>query len=154
MGYLLRTLLNAFLPLSTIAVLAALTIVFTMTLEYLILKINLKKIIIICLISVLSGVITCLFSANIIDEEFTIENLRPLFLSPISLIYSLSLIIIILLLQEFLNFFVFNSFNSQKIKNENLMLSYLGLFYLSFSSAVFTGTGIRIYMDMHIFTHI
>jgi multidrug transporter EmrE-like cation transporter len=145
-GYILRTLLNAFLPLSTIAVLAALTIVFTMILEYLIFKKKFKKIIIICLFSVLSGVIICLFSANIIDEEFTIESLRPLFLSPTSLIYTLSLIIMILLLQEFLNLFVSNNFNSQKIKNENLILSYLGLFYLSFSSAVFTGKGVCIFV--------
>jgi hypothetical protein len=142
-------LLYAFLPLSTMAVLAALTIVFTMILEYLIFKKKFIKIIIICLFSVLSGVIICLFSANIIDEKFTIENLRPLFLSPTSLIYTLSLVMMIftyLLLQEFLNLFVFSNFNSQKIKNENLILSYLGLFYFSFSSAVFTSKGVCVFL--------
>ena len=102
MGYVLRVSLYGFLPLSLLAPLSALTVIFSVILEHVILKEELQKITIICLIFIFIGVILCVLTGNIIDESYTLEALQNLFLEENNFILTISLFAIILCCREFL----------------------------------------------------
>ena len=102
MGYILRVTLYGFLPLSMLAPLSALTVIFTIILEYIILKEDIKKLTIICLLLIFIGVVTCVLTGNIVDETYSLEILQNLFLEQKTFILSISLFSIVLCWREFL----------------------------------------------------
>jgi multidrug transporter EmrE-like cation transporter len=102
MGLIMKAVLNALLPQSTIAVLSAQTVVFTAVLEYLMLQGEMKTRTMICLAVIIGGIVLSMCGANIIDGEYSFEELRPLFVTRTSILVTTSSIAAIVAVREFL----------------------------------------------------
>ena len=99
---MLRVTLYGFLPLSTLAPLSALTIVFSIILEYYILHDEMKQITIICSFFIIIGVGICSLSANIVDESYSLKSLQSLFFIRFNFIMTISLGAALLCCKQFL----------------------------------------------------
>jgi Magnesium transporter NIPA len=113
----LRVTLYGFLPLSTLAPLSALTIVFSIILEYYILHDEMKQITIICSFFIIIGVGICSLSANIVDESYSLKSLQSLFFIRFNFIMTVSLGAALLCCKQFLKL---TSFFMNKEENNNL----------------------------------
>jgi Magnesium transporter NIPA len=113
----LRVTLYGFLPLSTLAPLSALTIVFSIILEYYILHDEMKQITIICSFFIIIGVGICSLSANIVDESYSLKSLQSLFFIRFNFIMTISLGAALLCCKQFLKL---TSFFLNKEENNNL----------------------------------
>ena len=114
-GYVLRVTLYGFLPLSTLAPLSALTVVFSLVLEHFILHDEMKQIAIICSFLIIVGVSICTMSANIVDESYTLKSLQSLFFVRFNFIMTVSLGAAVLCCKQFLkltSFFMNNEVNN------------------------------------------
>lgn len=116
-GYVLRVTLYGFLPLSTLAPLSALTIVFSIILEYYILNYEMKQITIICSFFIIIGVGICSLSANIVDESYSLKSLQSLFFIRFNFIMTVSLGAAVLCCKQFLKL---TSFFMDKEESNNL----------------------------------
>ena len=116
-GYVLRVTLYGFLPLSTLAPLSALTVVFSLILEHFILHDEMKQIAMICSFFIIVGVSICTMSANIVDERYTLKSLQSLFFVRFNFIMTVSLGAAVLCCKQFLKL---TSFFMNNEANDNL----------------------------------
>jgi hypothetical protein len=122
-GYILRIALYGFLPLSTLAPLSAITIICSIALEYIVLKDELKQITVICSVCIMAGVVMCIFSANLIDENYSLQSIQSLFLVRFNFVMTVSLCATILCCKEFLKqttFFVNKNVIPKVSNNRNM----------------------------------
>jgi Magnesium transporter NIPA len=122
-GYILRIALYGFLPLSTLAPLSAITIICSIALEYVVLKDELKQITVICSVCIMAGVVMCIFSANLIDENYSLQSIQSLFLVRFNFVMTVSLCATILCCKEFLKqttFFVNKNVIPKVSNNRNM----------------------------------
>ena len=143
MGFVMRMVVHAMLPLSAIAPLSSFTVIFTTLLEYLILKTDIDSITMACLALVFLGTLMSILGANLSDEEYSFEILRPMFLDKTSVIMSVTLFAFIFTCREFLRNTAsassFSSHSGQELREFSAFSGTIGLVYLSLSSAIFAG---------------
>ena len=123
-GFFLKVFVHAILPLSALAPLSSFTVIFTTILEYAILHVEIDRLSVICLSIVFVGTVLSILGANLIDEEYSFESLRPLFLDQTSLIMSITLFVFVLTCREFAkhtNLIIDHTRNKSNVKmNPNL----------------------------------
>ena len=154
LGFVMRLLVHAILPLSAMAPLSSFTVIFTTMLEYVILKAEVDNITIVCLTVVFLGTLMAVLGANLSDEEYSFEILRPMFLTRSSVVMSVTLFALIFTSREFLRNAGTHTVSSsgsrgiggssgsssgQVLREFSAFSGTLGLAYLSLASAVFAG---------------